>query len=142
MTGSVNQTGDVQAIGGATEKVEGFFDLCKAKGLNGRQGVLMPKDNLKNLVLKDEAIEAVRDGRFHVYGVSTVDEGIEVLTGVPAGELREDGTYPTGTVHERVERRLAEMAKKAKESGRGQDRSDNGKEEKKDDGRDDERSDD
>ena len=142
VTGSVNQTGDVQAIGGATEKVEGFFDLCKAKSLNGRQGVLVPKDNLKNLVLNDETIEAVRDGRFHVYGASTIDEGIEVLTGVPAGELREDGTYPAGTVHERVERRLAEMANKAKESGRGQDRNENRKDEEKDDGTDEERSDD
>ncbi len=118
VTGSVNQTGEVQAIGGATHKVEGFFDLCKARGLTGDQGVMVPKDNLNNLVLKDEVVEAVKAREFHIYGVSTIDQGIEVLTGTPAGERRKNGTYPRGTVHHRVERRLRELAKKAREFGR------------------------
>ena len=119
VTGSVDQTGVVQAIGGATQKAEGFFDLCKAMGLNAKQGVIVPRDNLANMMLKEEAIEAVHEGRFHIYAVSTIDEGIEVLTGVPAGELQNDGSYPEGTVHHRAELRLADMAKKAKEFGRG-----------------------
>ena len=129
VTGSVNQTGDVQAIGGATEKVEGFFDLCKVTGLTNQQGVVVPRDNLKNLVLKDEVIDAVREGRFHIYGVSTIDEGIEVLTGVPAGEPQEDGRYPEGTVHQLVEQRLSDMARRAKEIGRDRGKADEEEEE-------------
>ena len=118
VTGSVNQAGDVQAIGGATHKIEGFFEVCKARGLTGDQGVIVPRDNLQNLLLNDEVVEAVGSGKFHIYGVSTIDEGIEVLTGVPAGEPREDGSYPEDTVHHRVERRLSEMAQKVMEFGR------------------------
>ena len=114
VTGSVDQNGNVQAIGGATQKIEGFFEVCKAKGITGSQGVVVPRDNLKNLALNDEVTSAVEAGRFHVYGVSTIDEGIEVLTGLPAGQRQEDGTYPEGTVHHNVERRLAEMAKSAR----------------------------
>ena len=123
VTGSVNQAGQVQAIGGAIYKVEGFYDVCKAAGLSGRQGVMIPADNLRNLMLNDEVVDAVRAGKFHIYAVSTVDEGIEVLSGVPAGERQEDGTYPDGTVHALVVRRLAEMAKKARHRGRDGDRS-------------------
>ena len=115
VTGSVDQNGNVQAIGGATQKVEGFFEVCKAKGLTGRQGVLVPSDNLQHLTLNDEVVTAVEEGRFHIYGVSTVDEGIEVLTGIPAGERQEDGTYIDGTVHHLVENRLREMAHAARE---------------------------
>ena len=118
VTGSVNQYGEVQAIGGATEKVEGFFDLCVAMGLTGDQGVMLPKDNLKHVMLKDEVIEAVEAGKFHVYGVSTIDEGIEILTGMPAGVQQEDGAYPEGTVHHLVELRLKDMADKLREFGR------------------------
>ncbi len=114
VTGSVDQNGNVQAIGGATQKIEGFYQVCKAKGITGRQGVIVPRDNLKNLALNDEVTSAVEAGRFHVYGVSTIDEGIEVLTGLPAGERQEDGTYPEGTVHHNVERRLKEMADSAR----------------------------
>ena len=114
VTGSVNQAGDVQAIGGAIYKVEGFFDVCKAAGLTGSQGVMVPADNVHNLVLSDEVVDAVRDGKFHIYAVSTVDEGIEVLSGVPAGERQEEGAYPEGTVHALVEKRLEEMAQKAR----------------------------
>ena len=119
VTGSVNQAGEVQAIGGATQKIECFFDLCKARGLDGKQGVIVPKDNLKNLVLKDEVVEAVEAGQFHIYGVSTIDEGIEVVTGVPAGTPQEDGGYPEGTVHYLVEQHLRELAQKAREHAKG-----------------------
>jgi lon-related putative ATP-dependent protease len=122
VTGSVNQAGEVQAIGGATHKIEGFYEVCKDRGLNGKQGVMVPRDNLKNLVLKDEVVQAVRDGRFHIYAVSTIDEGIQVLTGMPAGERQEDGMYPEGTVNYLVEKRLDEMAQKAREYGRSNDR--------------------
>ena len=118
VTGSVDQAGDIHAIGGATLKIEGFYDVCKAKGLTGRQGVMIPADNLRNLMLKEDVIEAVREGQFHIYAVSSVDEGIEVLTGTPAGERQEDGKCPEGTVHHLVEKRLHEMAQTAREFGR------------------------
>ena len=124
VTGSVNQSGEVQAIGGAIQKIEGFYEVCKAKGLTGTQGVMIPKDNLRNLVLEDEVIEAVKEGRFHIYQASTIDEGIEILTGVPAGERREDGTFPEGTVHYLVETRLEEMRKRARQLSRDGDSSD------------------
>lgn len=131
VTGSVNQAGRVQAIGGATQKIEGFYDLCKARGLDGAQGVMLPSDNLKHLVLKDEVVEAVRAGRFHVYGVSTIDEGIEILTGTPAGELDEEGQYPEGTVHHRVEERIRDLAQKARQYGKSLDEKDSEEEDKK-----------
>jgi lon-related putative ATP-dependent protease len=106
VTGSVDQHGNVQAVGGVTRKVEGFFATCKAKGLTGRQGVMVPASNVKHLMLDDEVVEAVRDGEFHVWGVRTVDEGIEILTGVPAGRRRRDGTFTPGSVHALVDERL------------------------------------
>jgi lon-related putative ATP-dependent protease len=106
VTGSVNQKGDVQAIGGVNEKVEGFFDTCKIKGLTGRQGVVIPWSNQRHLVLKDEVVEAVREGMFHIYPVRTVDEGIEVLTGVPAGRMLEDARFEAGSVNAAVAARL------------------------------------
>ena len=118
MTGSVNQAGDVQAIGGATHKVEGFYDVCKSKGLTGGQGVMLPKDNLRNLVLRDDVIDAVRAGQFHIYAVSNIDEGVEVLMGTPSAQRQEDGTYPEGTFHYLVEKRLRELAQKGREFGR------------------------
>jgi len=110
VTGSVNQMGEIQPIGGANQKVEGFFDICRVKGLNGRQGVIIPHQNVKNLMLRQDVVEAVRQGRFHVYTVKTVDQGIEILTGVPAGQQQPDGSYPGGTVNFLVDRRLKEMA--------------------------------
>ncbi len=110
VTGSVNQRGQIQPIGGVNEKIEGFYAVCKAKGLTGEQGVVIPVQNRKNLMLKEEVITAVREGTFHVWAVSSVDEGIEILTGTPAGSLREDGTWPEGTVNFLVDRRLREMA--------------------------------
>ncbi|WP_292522020.1 Lon protease family protein [Methanoculleus sp.] len=110
VTGSVNQKGEVQAIGGVNEKLEGFYEVCKAKGLNGNQGALIPASNVQNLMLKEEIVEAAKAGKFRIYPVRTIDEGIEVLTGVPAGRRREDGTYEEGTVNYLVDRQLREMA--------------------------------
>jgi len=106
VTGSVNQKGKIQAIGGANQKIEGFFEVCKAKGLNGNQGVMIPKSNIKNLMLKREVIDAVKEGKFHIYSVSTVEEGIELLTGVPAGTPDEERIYPEGTVFGEVQKTL------------------------------------
>ncbi len=117
VTGSVNQIGEVQAVGGVTRKVEGFYTVCKAKGLTGEQGVILPESNVKNLMLKDEVVQAVRDGKFHLWSVRTIEEGIELLTGVPAGEQKPDGTYPAGTVHQMVDAKLREYAQRLKEFG-------------------------
>jgi len=115
VTGSVNQKGDVQPIGGVNEKVEGFFEVCKAKGLTGEQGVLIPESNVQNLMLKEEVVEAVRKGKFHIYPVKTIDQGIELLTGVKAGARRPDGTFDEGTVNDRVDKHLGTMVEKLRE---------------------------
>ena len=117
VTGSVNQKGQVQAIGGVNEKIEGFYDVCKAQGLTGEQGVLIPEANVTNLMLKEEVVEAVGAGRFHVWSARTIDEGIEILTGVPAGEKQADGAYPEGSINSLVDRRLRELAKALQDSG-------------------------
>ena len=110
VTGSVNQYGEVQAIGGVNEKIEGFFELCRARGLTGRQGVLIPASNVKHLMLREEVVAACAEGRFHVFPVATVDQGIEILTGVAAGRRGDDGSYPDGTINRRVVDRLREYA--------------------------------
>ena len=115
VTGSVNQKGEVQAIGGVNEKIEGFFEVCKAKGLNSKQGVMIPESNVQNLMLKEEIVEAVEKGKFHIYSVKTIDEGIAILTGIKTGERREDGTFKEGTVNYLVDKRLREMAEKLRE---------------------------
>ena len=112
VTGSVNQKGEVQAIGGVNEKIEGFYHTCNAKGLKGDEGVLIPESNVQHLMLSEEVVEAVKQGRFHIYPVRTIDEGIEILTGIRAGVLREDGSYEAESVHFKANQRLAEMAKK------------------------------
>ncbi len=112
VTGSVNQMGQVQAIGGANEKIEGFFDVCQARGLTGQQGVLIPMANVDNLMLRQDVVEAARAGQFHVYPVTTVDEGIALLTGVPAGEPDAEGNYPPDTINGRVVARLTQLAEK------------------------------
>ncbi|HEX5772904.1 MAG TPA: Lon protease family protein, partial [Geomobilimonas sp.] len=114
VTGSVNQLGKVQPIGGVNYKIEGFYAVCKAKGLTGEQGVMIPASNLRHLMLKDEVLEAVREGRFHIWSVATIDQGIEVLTGVPAGEWQPDGGYPEGSINFLVDRRLREMLESMK----------------------------
>ena len=106
VTGSVNQKGQIQAIGGVNQKIEGFFDVCEEKGLSGQQGVLIPKANVNNLMLKKEVIAAVKKGDFHIYQVSTVEEGIEILTGVPAGKKDKAGNYKQGTVFGKVQEKL------------------------------------
>ena len=111
VTGSVNQKGEMQPVGGCIQKVEGFFDVCQAKGLTGDQGVILPCQNVRNLVLRGDVLEAVRDNMFHIYAVENVEQGIEVLTGVPAGALGPDGSYPGGTVHHSVATRLEQMAR-------------------------------
>jgi predicted ATP-dependent protease len=109
VTGSVNQHGKIQPIGGVNEKIEGFYEVCKAKGLTGRQGVIIPDANRKNLMLKSEVITAVEEGNFNIWSVTSIDQGIEILTGTPAGERQEGGSWPEGTVNEMVDRRLREM---------------------------------
>jgi lon-related putative ATP-dependent protease len=112
VTGSVNQYGQVQAIGGVNEKIEGFFDICRAQGVIGEQGALIPASNVKHLMLRPDIVEAVAAGRFHVYPVETIDQGIELLTGVPAGERDDKGEFPAGSVNQRVEARLIALAEK------------------------------
>ena len=112
VTGSINQYGEVQAVGGVTRKVEGFFAVCRARGLTGEQGVIIPAANVQHLMLADDVVEACARGDFHVWAVSTVDEGLELLTGVPAGE-RSDGEFPRGTVHGAVDDRLRRYAESA-----------------------------
>jgi lon-related putative ATP-dependent protease len=115
VTGSVNQHGQVQAIGGVNYKIEGFFDLCSARGLTGDQGVLIPASNVKNLMLRQDVVDAISEGEFHVYPVEAIDQGIEILTDVPAGDRDEEGNYPQGSINCLVEQRLQSMAEKAKE---------------------------
>ncbi|HWQ24286.1 MAG TPA: ATP-binding protein [Gaiellaceae bacterium] len=117
VTGSVDQHGNVQAVGGVTHKVEGFYAICKAQGLTGAQGVIVPAANVRNLMLDEEVVEAVRAGRFHVWTVRTIDEGIELLTGRPAGRRRKDGTFPAESVHGLVAARLAEYAERLRAFG-------------------------
>jgi lon-related putative ATP-dependent protease len=112
ITGSVNQRGKVQAIGGVNEKIEGFFDICRARGLTGSQGVLIPEANAKHLMLRSDVRDAVQSGQFHVYAVSDVDQAMEILTGLPAGEAGPDGAFPEGTFNQRVRSRLADLAEK------------------------------
>ena len=116
VTGSVNQRGQVQAIGGVNEKIEGFFDVCQALGAHGDEGVVIPKANVRNLMLNEKVREAVTKGRFHIYPVTTIDEGISILTGVAAGRLGANGTYPPGTVNALVTQRLALLTEKAREA--------------------------
>jgi lon-related putative ATP-dependent protease len=115
VTGSVNQKGEVQAIGGVNEKIEGFYEVCKAKGITGDQGVMIPQSNIQNLMLKEEVVEAVKTGKFHIYSAKTIDEGIEILTGVKAGEKQKDGSFKEGTINYIVDQRLKQMAEKLKE---------------------------
>jgi lon-related putative ATP-dependent protease len=122
VTGSVDQHGEVQAVGGVNRKIEGFYATCKSQGLTGRQGVVIPAANVRNLMLDDEVVAAVREGRFHVWAVRTIDEGIELLTDRPAGRRRADGSYPEGTVHALVAARLAGYAQQLRafaDSGAG-----------------------
>ncbi len=122
VTGSMDQNGDVQPIGGVNQKIEGFFHLCRMRGLDGTHGVIVPKRNARNLVLSGDVVSAVDNGLFNIYTIDRMEEGLEVLTGMQAGEIMEDGTYPEGTINYLVEKRLTEIAeamekKKEKENG-------------------------
>jgi lon-related putative ATP-dependent protease len=117
VTGSVNQNGEVQAIGGVNQKIEGFFDCCRHKGLNGHQGVMIPASNVKDLMLRKDVVEAVKEGRFRIYGVKTIDEGIEILTGIEAGNKLPDGGYPEGSINFLVDKKLVDLAEGIKKFG-------------------------
>jgi predicted ATP-dependent protease len=118
VTGSVNQKGEVQAIGGVNEKIEGFFAVCQAKGLTGKQGVIIPESNMSNLMLKEAVVDAVRDGKFQIWPVKSIDEGIEILTGVKAGARQEAGGFPEDSVNGRVDQRLGELAERLASFGK------------------------
>ncbi len=128
VTGSVSQKGEIQPIGGVNYKIKGFFDICKAKGLTGDQGVIIPDKNIRNLMLDQEVVDAVAEGKFHIWPVKTVEEGLKILTGVDAGALQEDGTYPEGAIYKKVDDRLREISeivrKFAKEMENGGKKSD------------------
>jgi lon-related putative ATP-dependent protease len=115
VTGSVNQLGEVQAIGGVNEKIEGFFDICRARDLSGQHGVLIPAANVKHLMLREDVVEAVREGRFAVYPVATIDQGIELLTGLPAGERDAKGEFPEGSLNQQVEQRLIHFSQRLRD---------------------------
>ncbi|HOT68389.1 MAG TPA: ATP-binding protein [Candidatus Saccharicenans sp.] len=110
VTGSLNQKGEIQPIGGVNEKIEGFFAVCRAKGLTGTQGVIIPYQNVSNLMLSEEVVQAVKNGQFHIYPVKTIDEGLEILTGVKAGERQADGSFEEGTVNYMVDKELERLA--------------------------------
>jgi predicted ATP-dependent protease len=114
VTGSVNQNGEIQAIGGINQKIEGFYDVCRLKAITGNQGVLIPKSNLRNLMLRPDVVH-VKDGKFHIYAVNNIDEGIEVLTRIPAGERDPDGHYPEGSINSRVEKKLRRFSEQLRQ---------------------------
>ncbi len=116
VTGSVNQLGEIQPIGGVNDKIEGVYQICKNRGLTGKEGVMIPAANVRNLVLKREVIDAVREGTFNIWAVSSIDEGIEVLTGVAAGSRRKDGTWSPGSINDRVQKRLTELVEVIKDN--------------------------
>ncbi|MDH4222222.1 MAG: AAA family ATPase, partial [candidate division Zixibacteria bacterium] len=120
VTGSVNQKGEIQPIGGVNQKIEGFFDVCKAKGFTGTQGVIIPHQNVEDLMLRSEVVEAVKEGKFHIYSIKTIDEGIEILTGVEAGSKKEDGTFEKDSVNYLVDKKLEEFAQRWKEFSIGE----------------------
>ena len=119
VTGSINQLGQIQAIGGVNQKIEGFYDICKKRGLTGDQGVLIPTANEKHLMLRKDVVKSVEAGEFHIFPVSHIDEGIQILTGIPAGRQRDDGSFPEGTINWMVKQRLESMAKKLSDFGKG-----------------------
>ncbi|UCB42910.1 MAG: AAA family ATPase [Dehalococcoidales bacterium] len=126
VTGSVNQKGEVQAIGGINEKIEGFFEICRTKGLNGHQGVLIPASNIRNLMLKDAVADAIKEGQFHIYPVNTIDEGMEVLTEQKAGQLLEDGNFEPGSINDLVQKRLISLAEKLRDFSKGEENQNGG----------------
>ena len=116
VTGSVNQKGEIQPIGGVNDKIEGFYKICKNRGLDGTHGVMIPKLNVKNLNLSDEVVEAVKNKKFHIYAIETIEQGIELLTGVPAGKKDSDGNFPAGTINYLAYEKLKRFAKISSEN--------------------------
>ncbi len=137
MTGSVNQHGEAQPIGGVNEKIEGFFDICQARGLTGEQGVVIPASNVQHLMLRQDVVEAVAADQFHVYPVRTVDQAIELLTGRPAGERDEEGNFAAGSINQLVEARLIELAEKQRDFAQAEKESEKTVEKENDQARDD-----
>ena len=127
VTGSVNQKGEVQAIGGVNEKIEGFFEVCRVRGLTGKQGVIIPASNVKHLMLKEDVVEAVNQGKFHIYPVSTIDEGIEILTGVKAGRRLKNGSFQDDSINDRVQKRLITLAKKLRDFSKDEEKTEKSK---------------
>ena len=111
VTGSVNQKGEIQPIGGVNDKIEGFFQVCKMRGLDGSHGVIIPKQNVMNLNLSDEVITAVKEKKFHIYAITTIEEGIEILTGVPAGKRDSSGNFPAGSINYLAFEKLKKFAR-------------------------------
>jgi lon-related putative ATP-dependent protease len=124
VTGSVNQKGEVQAIGGLNEKIEGFFEVCRLKGIDGKQGVLIPASNIRNLMLREDVVEAVKKRKFHIYPVDTIEDGIEVLTGVKAGKRLEDGSFEPDSINFRVQQRLIALAERLRDFTKGVEKAD------------------
>ena len=123
-TGSINQLGRVQAVGGVNEKIEGFFEICSKRGLDGSHGVVIPRDNVKHLMLREDVVEAVREKKFTVYAIATIDEAIELLTGRPAGQRGPDGEFPADSVNRDVELQLIRFAKQRKHFAEDETRND------------------
>jgi len=126
VTGSMDQNGEVQPIGGVNQKIEGFFDLCKSRGLDGSHGVIIPRRNVKHLMVKQEVVDAVNEGKLAIYSIDKMEEGLEILSGMTAGAMNEDGTYPENTINNLVMKRFTEISQaleakkdKEEESGRG-----------------------
>jgi lon-related putative ATP-dependent protease len=122
VTGSMDQRGEVQPVGGINEKIEGFFELCKIRGFDGTHGVIIPKRNVKHLMLKEEIQKAIGEGAFHIYAIDYAEEGLEILTDMPAGELTADGTYPEGTINYRITKKLEEMSELFKKKEKDKDK--------------------
>jgi len=118
VTGSVNQHGQIQAIGGVNQKIEGFYDICKKRGFSGDQGVMIPAANVTHLMLRQDVIKSVEAGDFHIYPISHIDEGIQTLTGISAGEKLDDGSFTDGTINAMVKQRLEQMANKLSSFGK------------------------
>jgi predicted ATP-dependent protease len=116
VTGSVDQLGRIQAIGGVNEKIEGYFDVCQARGLTGHQGVIIPAANVRHLMLRSDIVAAAKAGQFQVIPIDTVDQGLELLIGLPAGSVEITGNYPEGTVNRRVAARLAALTRQSRPS--------------------------
>jgi predicted ATP-dependent protease len=131
VTGSVNQKGEVQAIGGVNQKIEGFYDCCRKLGFTKAQGVMIPQSNVKDLMLRKDVVKAVQKGEFHIYPVKTIDQGIEILTGMKSGERQSDGTYPEKTINHLVDRKLRELAEGLKEFRSGEEEEQKNKKNKK-----------